>query len=101
MYLYAKDPYETKRQFLINTFKSSEFKHFTDSKVFTEYFNDLNDIYENIEEYDPNKKRIILIVFGNMNADMFSNKKFNPKVTDIFIGGRNLNISLVFIKILD
>ena len=45
----------------------------------------------------PNKKRKILIVFDNMIADMFSNKKRNPIVTELFIGGRKLNISLAFI----
>ena len=57
----------------------------------------MNDIYKNIEEYNPNKKRKILIVFDDMIADMLSNKKLNPKVTEIFIRERKLNISLVFI----
>ena len=59
--------------------------------------NDMHDIYKNIEEYNPNKKRQILIVFDDMIADMLSNKKFNPTVTELFIRGRKLNISLVFI----
>ena len=54
-------------------------------------------IYKNIEEYNPNKNRKILIVFDNMIADMLSNKKINPIVTELFIRGRNLNISPVFI----
>ena len=45
----------------------------------------------------PNKKRKILIVFDDMTIDMFINKKFNPIVTELFIRGRKLNISLVFI----
>ena len=57
----------------------------------------MNDIYKNIEKYKPNKKRKILIVFYNMIADMLGNKKFNPVVTQLFIRGRNLNITLVFI----
>ena len=57
----------------------------------------MNDIYKNIEKYNPNKKRKILIVFDGMVADMLSNKKFNPIVTELFIKGRKLNISLVFI----
>ena len=57
----------------------------------------MNDIYQNIEDYKPNKKRKILIVFNNMIADMLINKKLNP-ITELFIRGRNLNISLVFIK---
>ena len=57
----------------------------------------MDDIYKNIEEYNPNKKRKILIVFDDMIADMLSNKKLNPIVTELFIRGRKLNISLVFI----
>ena len=57
----------------------------------------MDDIYKNIEEYNPSKKRKILIVFDDMIADMLSNKKLNPIVTELFIRGRKLNISLVFI----
>ena len=57
----------------------------------------MDDIYENIEEYNPNKKRKILIVFGHIIADILSNKKLNPIVTEIFIGGRELNIPIVHI----
>ena len=57
----------------------------------------MNDIYKNIEECNPNKKQKILIVFYNMIADMFSNKKHNAIVTKLFIRGRKLNISLVVI----
>ena len=38
----------------------------------------MNDIYKNIKEYNPNKKRKILIAFDEMIADMASNKKHNP-----------------------
>ena len=94
IYLYAKDPYEAKYQFLINKRESTGLKHFNDSKAFIEYSNDMDDIYKNIEEYNPNKKRKILIVFDDMIADMLSNKKLNPVVTELFIRGRKLNISL-------
>ena len=57
----------------------------------------MDDIYENIEEYNPNKKRKILIVFGHIIADILSNKKLNLIVTETFIGGRELNISIVHI----
>ena len=60
------------------------------------YPNDMNDIYKNIEEYNPNKKRKILIVFDDTIADILSNKKLDPIVTELFISGRELNISLVF-----
>ena len=57
----------------------------------------MDDICENIEEYNPNKERRILIVFDDFIADVLSNKKLNSIVTELFIGGRKLNISLVFI----
>ena len=62
----------------------------------SEYSNDMDDIYKNIEEYYPNKKRKILTVLGYRITDMLSNKKRNPIVTE-FIRSRKLNISLVFI----
>ena len=71
IYLCAIDPYETKYQFLINKREQTCLKHFND---FIEYLNDMGDIYENIEEYDPNKKRKILIIF-DVIADMLSNEK--------------------------
>ena len=57
----------------------------------------MDDIYKNISEYNPNKKRKKLIVFDDMIGDMLSNKKFNPIVTEQFIRRRKLNISLVLI----
>ena len=57
-----------------------------------EYSNDMKDVYKNIENYNPGKKRKILIVFDDMIADMINNKKL-----ELFIRGRNLNISIVFI----
>ena len=57
----------------------------------------MDDIYKNVEENNPNKKRKILIVFGDMIADILSNKKLNSIVTELLIKDRQLNISLVFI----
>ena len=55
------------------------------------------DIYKNIEEHNPNKKRKILIIFDDMNDDILSNKKLNPILTELFIWGGKLNDPLVFI----
>ena len=57
----------------------------------------MDDIYKNIEKYNPNKKCKILLVVDDMIADVLSNKKLNPIVTEFFIRGKKLNISLVFI----
>ena len=75
VYLYANDPYEAKHQFLVNKRESTDLKHFNDCKAFIEYSNGMDDIYKNIKEYNPNKKRKILIAFDNMIADILSNKK--------------------------
>ena len=62
-----------------------------------EYSNDMQDVYKNIEDYNPIKKRKVLIIFNDMIADMISNKKLNLVVTKLFIRSRKLNISIVFI----
>ena len=88
IYLF-KDPYEKKYQYLINKREKVGLNHFNDPKAFMEYSNDMQDVYKNIEDYNPIKKRKILIVFDDMIADMINNNKLNP--------GRKLNISIVFI----
>ena len=97
IYLYAKDPYEDKYQFLIKKRENIGLKHFNDPKAFIEYSNDMHDVYKNIDHYNPDKENKILIVFDDMIADMINNKKLNSIVTELFIRGRKLNISLVFI----
>ena len=57
----------------------------------------MDEVHKYMEEYNTNKKRKILIVFDEMIADMLGNKKPNPIVTELFIRGRKLNISLAFI----
>ena len=64
---------------------------------FIEYSNDIDNIYKNTEECNPNKKRKMLLVFDDMIVDMFSNKKVNLLLTELFIKGRKLKISLVFV----
>ena len=95
--LYAKDPYEDKYQFLIKTRENTGLKHFNDPKAFIEYSNNMHDVYKNIDLYNPDKENKIVIVFDDMIADMINNKKLNSIVTELFIRGRKLNISPVFI----
>ena len=64
-----------------------------------EYLNDMQNVYKNIEDYNPNKKLKILIVFDDMIADLINNKKLNPVVTELFIRGRKLNISIALLLI--
>ena len=95
--MYAKDPYEVKYQLLINKREGTVSKYLNDSKAFIEYANDMDEIYKNIEEYNPNKIGEILIVFDDIIADTLSNKKLDPILTELFIRGKKLNISRVLI----
>ena len=98
MYLYAKDPYEAKYQYLINKREGVGVDHFNDPKAFIEQLNDMHDFCKNIDEYNPDKDNKILTVFDDMIADMMRNKKLDSIVAGLFIRGRKLNISLVFIS---
>ena len=82
---------------LINNRESIGLKYLKDLKAFIKYSNDMNGIYKNIEKCTPNKKRKILIAF-HMIADMLSNKKLNPVVTELFVRAGKLNISIVLLR---
>ena len=97
IYLYEKDPYEAKYQYLIDKCEKVGTYHYDDPKPFLEYSNDMRDVYKNSEDYNPRKNRKVLIVFDDMIADMINNKKLNPVVTELFIRGRKINTSNVFI----
>ena len=97
IYLYAKDPYEAKYQFLIKKRESVGINRLNDTKAFIEYSNNMHMVYKNIHNYNPDKENKISIVFDDMIADMIKNKELNSIVTELFIRGRKLNISLIFI----
>ena len=82
---------------LISKRGSLGLKYLNDSKVFSEYTNDVDDICNRIEQCNPNKKRKILIAFDDVIVDMLTNKKRNPIVTELFIEGMQLIISVAFI----
>ena len=92
-----KIPYKAKYQFLINRRESTGLKHFNDPKASIEYSNDIQDVYKNINEYNIDKKRKIMIVFNDMIADMINNKRLNSIVTELFIRDKKLIISFVFV----
>ena len=97
IYLYAKDPYEAKYQYLINIREKVGLNYYDDPKAFMDYSINIQDVYKNIDKYNPGKNRKTLIVFDDVIADMINNKKLNPIVTELFIRGRKLNISIVFL----
>ena len=97
IYLYAKDLSESKYEHLINNRENAGIKHLNDPKAFTDCSNTMHDVYENIDHYNPNRKRKVLIVFDDMIADIMTNKKFQSIIKELFIRCRKINISLVFI----
>ena len=90
MYLYAKDPCETKYQSLINKREIVGLKHCNDSGAFIEYSITCKIFIKKLKNTIQEKN--LLIVFVYMIADMISNEKLNPIVTELFIRGRKLNI---------
>ena len=90
--LCAKEPYEAKYQLLINKQEGTGLKCCKDSKAFIGYSNDINDICKNIDEYNPDKERKILIAFDDMIylANILTNKERYPIVTELFIRGSKL-----------
>ena len=92
--MYGRDPYKAKYQSLINKTESTGLKHFNDPQAFIEYQCKIFTRYWRIQH---RKNRKILIVFDDMIVDMSNNKKLNSIVTELFIRGRTLHISLAFI----
>ena len=97
IYLYAKDLSESKYEYLIRNRENAGIKHVNDSNAFIECSNTIDDIYENIDCYNPSRKRKILIIFHDMIADIMTNKKIQSIIKELFIRCRKLNVSLVFI----
>ena len=92
IYLYAKDPYESKYQYLINKREGVGINHFNDPKAFIDYSNDMHNVYKNIGKYNLDKGIRILIVFDDMIVAMIHNKKLNSIVNELFIRDIKLNI---------
>ena len=97
IYLYAKDLSESKYEHLIKNRENAGIKHLNDSKPFIDCSNTMNDVYENNDHYNLNRKRKVLIVFDDMIADIMTNKKFQSIIKELFIRCRKINISLLFI----
>ena len=93
----AKDLTKPKYEFLIKKREDAGTKHSSDSNAFIECSNTMDDVYKNVDDYNPNRERIILIVFNDMIADIMSNKKCQAIIEELFIRCRKQNISLVFI----
>ena len=97
IYLYAKDLSEPKYEFLINKREKAGIKNLNDPDAFIEYSNDMDDVLDDINNYNKNRDKKVLIVFDDMIADIMSSKKFRAIIKELFIRCRKLNISIVFI----
>ena len=95
--MYAKDLSESKYEYFIQNRENVGIKYLNDSKAFIECSATMDDIYENINNYNPNRRRKIFIVFDDIITDTMTNKKFQSLIKELFIRCRKLNISLVFI----
>ena len=95
--MYAKDLSKPKYEFLIKKCKNAGTKHLNNPNAFIECSTAMDDVYENINDYNPSRKRKILIVFVDIIADITTNEKFQAMIKELFIRCRKLNISLVFI----
>ena len=85
-------------EYLIKKREDAGIKHLNNPNAFIECSNMVDDIYENINDYNPSRKRKILIVFAYMIVDIMTNKKCQAIIKELFIRSRKLNISLAFIN---
>ena len=97
IYLNAKDLSEPWYKYLIKKLKNVGINYFNDLNARIECSNTLDDVYENINDYNPSRKAKILIVFDDRIADVKSSKTFLLKIEELFIRFKRLNVALVFI----
>ena len=95
IYLYAKDLSESKYECLIKKREDAGIKHLNDPNAFIKCSNTMDEVYQNINDYNLSRKR--KVVFDDMIADIMGNKQFQAIIKELFMRCRKLNISLVFI----
>ena len=96
-YLYAKDTDKRKYQYLINKREQAGIKNLNDPHAFIEYSSDMNDVLDDINNYNKNRDKKVLIIFDDLIADIMRSEKLKAIVKELFIRCRKLNISIVFI----
>ena len=97
IYLIVRDLSDPNYEYLIKKREDAGIKHLNNPNAFTKCSNPMDDVYDNISDYNPIRKRKKLTAFDDMIADIMGNKKFQAIIKDLFIRWRKLNISLVFI----
>ena len=97
IYLYGKDIHEPKYEYLINKREQAGIKNLDDSKAFIEHSDDMVDVLDDINNYNKNRDKKVLIVFDDMIADIEYNKNFKRIIKELFYRARKINVSIVFI----
>ena len=97
IYLYAKDIHEPKYEYLINKREQTGIKNLNDPHAFIEYSDDMNDVLDDINDYNKNRDKKGLIVFDDMIADIEYNKNFKRIIKELFYRAHKINVSIVFI----
>ena len=97
VYLYVKDLSQSKYEFLIKKHENVGTNHFNDPNAFIECSNRMDDVYPNIDDNNPSRKRKNLIVLDDMIVVIMSYKKFQAIIKELFLRCRKVNISIVFI----
>ena len=97
IYLYAKDIHEPKYEYLINKREQAGIKNLNDPHTFIEYSDDMNDVLDDIKNYNKNRDKKVLIVFDDMIAAIEYNKNFKRIIKELFYRARKINVSFVFI----
>ena len=97
IYLYAKDINEPKYEYLVNKREQAGIKNLNDPHAFIEYSDDMDDVFDDINNYNKNRDKKVLIVFDDMIADIEYNKKFKRIIKELFYRARIINVAIVFI----
>ena len=97
IYLYAKDIHEPKYEYLINKREQAGIKNLNNPHAFIEYSDDMNDVLGDINNYNKNRDKNVLIVFDDMIADIEYNENFKRIIKELFYRARKINVSIVFI----
>ena len=97
IYLYAKNIHEPKYEYLINKREQAGIKNLNDPHAFIEYSDDMNDVLDDINNYNKNRDKKVLIFLDDMIADIEYNKNFKRLIKELFYRARKINVSIVFI----
>ena len=97
IYIYAKDIHEPKYEYLINKREQAGIKNLNDPHAFIEYSDNMNDMFDDINDYNKNRDKTVLIAFDDMIADIEYNKNFKQIIKELFYRAHKINVSIVFI----